>query len=247
MLDKLNFYDLLGYLLPGATVILVLYWISRYEFGVSLPDLQGDFGSSVFFIGMSYVVGQLVHGVGSAWENSSNSAYGGLRLSERLLSDECYCDIQYPFPSEVKERIFVSAAEVFAIARDKPREIFEHAYALIVQKGLDQHTEIFLALNGLARSMLVVSWIGLIVSAALTAKQITLEVLTNAGVALPPTWVPNLPQLLMGCVLIASFLVAEGLMRRAFHRFRMYFATSVYYNFLAWYGEQNFTASLKTP
>lgn len=254
MLDKFNFYDLLGYLLPGATAILILYWIGRYAFGVSLPDLQGDFGASALFIGFSYVVGQLVHGIGSIYEDAINRPEKGKpetggRLSERLLSENAHSDIKYPFSASLRERILFASGKVFGVAQFEQREIFDQCYALVVQKGLAQHTEIFLALNGLARSMLIVSWIGLLASAALTSKQLILEALANAGVAVPTsgTWAPNDQQLIVGCIAIAGFLSANGLFERAFNRFRMYFATSVYYNFLAWFGEQEFTARLAKP
>lgn len=239
MFDKFNVYDLLGYLLPGATVVLTLYWIATWGFAVPLPELKDDFGATFFFVGLSYVVGQLIHGIGSIYEQAINKPYEGLRLSERLIADETYPDIKQPFTPELKARIFSAARDVFMVA-EKKAEVFEQCYAAIVQQGLAQHTEIFLALNGLARSMMVASWIGLIASAALAMKQIALQELVYSGVTLPVglAWIGSKEQTFVGLIAMGGFLLALLLMHRAFHRFRMYFATSVYYNFLAWYSRQ---------
>src|SRR4029077_7994120 len=150
---KFNFYDLLGYVLPGGTVVLTLYWIATWGLGLSLPALQTDFGSSVLFLGASYLVGQLVHGIGSIYEDELIKQSGGQRLSVRLLLEDKAPNAEHGFSSELRARIFASAQDTFKVA-ESPQEIFEQCYALIVQKGLAQHTEIFLALNGLARSML---------------------------------------------------------------------------------------------
>jgi hypothetical protein len=242
MLDKFNFYDLLGYLLPGATVALTLYWVSTYAFGLQLPALQTDFGGSAFFLGLSYLVGQIVHGVGSLWEQSINKPYGGRRVSERLLLPETDPVALHKFSPELKARIFAAATAVFAVAND-PREVFEQCYALVVQKSLAMHTEIFLALNGLARSMLVASSIGVVLGVWLVANQLMLHAVRALGAPVASTgiWSLSQPQLVSGSVAIVAFGVAIPLMYRAFGRFRNYFAESVYYNFLAWYGRQVLT------
>jgi len=242
MLDKFNFYDLLGYLLPGATVALTLYWISTYALGLQLPALQTDFGSSVFFLGLSYLVGQLVHGIGSFYEDSINKPYGGRRVSERLLLPETDPIALHSFTPDLKKRIFTAAQTVFVVAND-PREVFEQCYALVVQKELAMHTEIFLALNGLARSMLVASSIGFVLGVWLVANQLMLHAARSLGASVPSTgiWSLSQPQLVAGSVTIVAFGLAIPLMYRAFGRFRNYFAESVYYNFLAWYGRQVLT------
>lgn len=239
MLDKFNFYDLLGYLLPGATVTLTLYWISTYALGLQLPGLQTDFGGSVFFLGLSYLVGQIVHGLGSMWEQSINQPYGGRRVSERLLLPETDPMAIHAFSSELRGSIFEAAEDVFAVAED-PHEIFEQCYALVVQKGIAQHTEIFLALNGLARSMLVASSIGFVLGVWLVVNQLMLHAAHALGASLPSAgiWSLSQPQLVAGFVTIVAFGVAIPLMYRAFGRYRNYFAESVYYNFLAWFGSQ---------
>jgi hypothetical protein len=242
MLDKFNFYDLLGYLLPGATVVLTLYWISTYAFGLQLPALQTDFGSSVFFLGLSYLVGQLVHGLGSIFEDQLNKESGGQRLSEKLLLEDRPSGAEHGFTPELRGSIFEAAEDVFGVAED-PHEIFEQCYALVVQKGLAQHTEIFLALNGMARSMLAASSIGFVLGVWLVANQAMLHAARSLGSSVPSTgvWGLSQAQLQFGLVAIVAFGLAIPLLYRAFRRFRFYFAESVYYNFLAWYGRQMLT------
>jgi hypothetical protein len=240
MLDKFNVYDLLGYLLPGATVALMLYWVSTVAFGVELPALQTDFGTSVFFLGLSYLVGQIVHGLGSIYEADLIKRSDGKRLSEKLLLED-NPDGAPGFTPELRGSIFEAAEDVFGVA-EEPHEIFEQCYALVVQKGIAQHTEIFLALNGLARSMLVASSIGFVLGVLLVANQIMLHA-QFLGVTPESTgiWSLSAPQLQLGGVALVGFGVAIPLMLRAFERYRRYFAESVYYNFLAWYGRQMLT------
>ena len=52
MFDKFNFYDLLGYLLPGAVVVLVLYWFGHGILALPVPALPTDLGGCKPSIGI---------------------------------------------------------------------------------------------------------------------------------------------------------------------------------------------------
>ena len=196
------------------------------------------------FLGASYLVGQLVHGIGSIYEDELIKQSGGQRLSVRLLLEDKAPNAEHGFSPELRARIFASAQDTFKVA-ESPQEIFEQCYALIVQKSLAQHTEIFLALNGLARSMLAASGIGFAAGAALLATQAMVFFERSIGLAIPPSnFLGNSErQLVAGYVVVVGFGLVIPLMHRAFGRFRVYFTESVYYNFLAWYGSEKLTSS----
>ena len=242
MLDKFNFYDLLGYLLPGGTVVLTLYWIGSLAVGVQPQAVSVDFGTSVFFLGLSYLVGQLVHNIAGIYENQLNKGTDGQRLSERLLmpgDNHVARNEGRPFSPELRERILECARRVFGRS-DNRAEVFEQCYALTVQQSLAQHTEIFLALNGLARSMIVASCIGGLTGALLVWIQLSLYALRLAGVSLPSAgiWTLSQHQLFVGLGVLVGFALTIPIWHRSFAHFRYYFATSVYYNFLAWFARQ---------
>jgi len=235
MFDKFNFYDFLGYLLPGAAVSLMVYWVGRYAFGVPFPQLQPDLGSSFLFLGLSYVAGHLVQGFGSMYEQSLNKTPSGtrLRLSEKLLQAPAADGLSADVIAQVK----AAASWVFGVKEEK--DIFEQAYALVVQKGLDQHTSVFLALNGLARGMLAATGAGVVLAELVAWKQLlAMDLVASSGLPAGGLW--RISSLDLGLALVAMLaLIPVGLLfNREFNRFRGYFARSVYYNFLAWYGSE---------
>lgn len=242
MLDKFNFYDLLGYLLPGATVVLTLYWLGLVALGLPLNLPPSDFGSSVFFLGLSYLVGQLVHNIASIYEERINRATKGQRLSERLLLKDrtrIGPGEGRPFSDDLTDRILKAVDKVWGSHADLA-EVFEECYALIVGQGVAQHTEIFLALNGLARSMIVASSVGVLVGAWLVWNQIELYAMHIAGISQPSMgiWSLSQQQLLFGSIATVGFALTIPIWHRMFASFRAYFASSVYYSFLAWYGQK---------
>jgi hypothetical protein len=251
MLDKFNFYDLLGYLIPGGTVVLVLYWFAREVVVLPVPTLPTDLGGSLLFLGLSYAVGNVVQTVGSWYEkNWVNRRECGQRLSERLLAAN-----DRRLSTGLKKQIIDCAQAKFGLSLDAhdsdpkvgriaPRELFDLCYALVVQKGLAQHTEIFLAINGLARGMIFASWVGILIGVA-TVLNATRAI--PLGPAPSPLKGGENPQLVAGAAGLVAFAIAAWLMRKAFNRFRLYFATSVYNSFVAFCADQPPTTQAVPP
>jgi hypothetical protein len=247
VLDKFTFYDFLGYLLPGATVVLTIYWVGKWAFGVQFPDLQTDLGTSFLFLGLSYVVGHLVQGLGSLYEGWLNKPWGYCRLSERLLwpNETDGLDDQQRLAVPVRSHVLSAAAEVFKLTDDDHAAVFEQCYALVEQQGFGQLTSIYLALNGLARGLVIASGVGLLAGIALIVRQLVIFTVQAAGGPIPATgpWSSNWQQYVIGSVMIVVLTPVALLMMREFDRFRGYFARSVYYNFLAWYRRQKLDAA----
>jgi hypothetical protein len=244
VLDKFNVYDFLGYLIPGATVVLTIYWVGKWAFGVPFPDLQTDLSSSIFFIGLSYVVGHFVQGFGSMYETWLNGKWKPpARLSERLLWQEKDNGVtpDQQLAPQVVPQVVSAAEDVFKLAAGDANHaaVFEQCYALVTQQGLGQLTAVYLALNGLARGMLIATIVGFLAGLAIVLKQIVLIV--GGGGSSTGTWTVSYQQLVLGLVVMLTLIPVALLLIREFNRFRGYFARSVYYNFLAWYSAKNFS------
>ena len=225
MFDKFNFYDFLGYVLPGAAVSLTVYWVGKTAFHIPFPDLGADLTTSFVFLGISYVVGHLVQGLGSIYERGQLKEGKGLE-EWLLMKDVPELRAVDRFPDDVVKRIQTIGKDVFGTGGDT--EIFNEAYALIVQKSLAQHTEIFLAMKGLARGMLIATYIGLLIGALVAFEELLLRKYEWALVA--------------GAAMLALVPIAV-LFEREFNRFRMYFTKSVYWNVLAWYADKKMGAN----
>ena len=239
MFDKFNFYDLLGYLLPGAVVVLVLYWFGHGILALPVPALPTDLGGSFLFIGLSYIVGQvLVQGIASSFEDRQNRKDGG-RLSERLLSAS-----NSTFTPGLKARIEQCAKDTFQVVYGtvngsegiSGKELFDLCYALVVQKGLAAHTEIFLAISGLLRGLCVAAWLGLIVSGVTLVLELVIVLYHESGGTIPSSGplMRNLSGLAYAAIGIVVFSAAIYLTQYRSSRFRDYFASSVYYNFVGY-------------
>jgi hypothetical protein len=258
LLDKFNFYDLLGYLIPGAIVTLALYWVGTSGLGLPLPPINGDLASSFVFLGVSYLAGHLVQAIGESWESKLCDRDGG-RLSERLLLAESanHWVEKRGFSTEFRQRIIAHAAAVFHMSAEAPsdpveakawrQELFNECYALVVQENAAQHTEIFLAINGLSRGVYMASGIGLLASLFIAIKQQLFWDLGQGKVPHPGggQWPADLQLFWLGLLGVAASLVTGWLARKIFMRYRAYFAESVYYSFDAWFGKLAWQSKLK--
>lgn len=254
MLDKFNFYDVLGYLIPGSIATLALYWFGVAGLRLSgLPALGGDLGSSLVFVGAAYVAGHLVQSIGHWWEGRSSDRSGG-RLSERLLLPASALNAverKHQFSADLQNRIIDSAQKLFVLpdAPSNPREaavwrreLFEQCYALLVQEDSVQHTEVFLAINGLSRGLVVASLIALAASGLLAVRQGLLWIIPALGIHVPSAgaWKPDYQTLVLALVAVIGSILAWRLALEIFTVYRAYFAKSIYFNFIAWCGKQQF-------
>jgi hypothetical protein len=244
MLDKFNFYDVLGYLIPGAIVTLALYWVGTTAFELTLPPLQTDLASSLVFIGVSYVVGHAVQAIGDRWEEEFNVKGGG-RLSELLLLPNPPGTVDPGlFSPQLSQHIIELATSQFSLpcepegcaeARAWRQELFEHCYALMIQESCVQRTDIFLAINGLSRGVYMASGIAFIASLVIVLKESIVRALSTLNLA-PATVASkgDMQVLVFGLAGLGASVVIGLLMRQVFNRYRRYFAKSVYFNFVAW-------------
>lgn len=152
MLDKFNFYDLLGSWIPGGVAFLLTFWFAPLLLGLPIPKLHLDLGQSLLLVGVSYVIGHLLAALGEIHEDWSNGRRD--RVSERILraKDRFYSE---NYKTAIKDR----AHEAFGFRRDEvsDKELFQLCWSLLTQKSADSHTQIYLAISGLSRAMMVIS------------------------------------------------------------------------------------------
>ncbi len=221
-MNQFNVYDIFGYLLPGALVVIVsLVAFSQY---VSI-SLQPTLGESAILVVVCYIVGHFVRA-------SVADRIKGLKPSAEILAPD-----DRTFPDEIKTRIIESLAGVFSVSQTSHPDLakeqqyyFDLAYALIVQKNAAGYTPIYnslyalyrglLAASGLSSMIVIGSLFVLLRSANLTPERLVLH-LVSFGILAYLTW--GLP-----------FIVPSPL-RKQFDRYARLFAASVYRNFLVWY------------
>jgi hypothetical protein len=222
VLDKFNLYDVLGYLIPGGTVLLLSYWFALVLLARPVPNLNLDLGQSLLLVAVSYVFGHLLASLGEIYERLSNRRNGG-RVSERILRR---------YPRDYQDLIEGSAREIFQLdkrQRISDAQLFQLSWSLLTQKSADSHPQVYLAISGLSRSMMVISGWGILLSALLVAKQL---VLLATG-PLDQGWRYDGLQLWTGIFLLVAFGLTAFVSHFHWMRFREYFAWSVYDNFIA--------------
>ncbi len=85
MTSKLNYYDVLGVLLPGVLILGVLIWVLPINPEDTLDGVPGSF-LTLILTGFALVIGQVVQGVGSLIEPLLFLSWGGTP-SDQLLSE----------------------------------------------------------------------------------------------------------------------------------------------------------------
>lgn len=85
MIDKFNFYDIYGYFIPGAALVLLLWLPFGLIRGVSPPS---DLGSAVIGAVISYVLGHLLHMICTKAIPSTITANGRQRNPSDVVVDE---------------------------------------------------------------------------------------------------------------------------------------------------------------
>jgi len=241
METKFNFYDFVGYVIPGALLLGLLYWASISFFALPLTVKVDSIGESILFVASSYFAGHLVQALGNVLEAREVKKWGGWYSVQFLRDSDTHYTPQ--FKREIKriaEKMFGLSPEAEttnSVSKDKRyQEIFNLCYALIVQEGAATHTEIFNGIYSLYRGMLAAVWIGLVISLAIFLKASILAVLALVKAQLPQGDLFKANATLIAFSALASILFGLCIrpIRKRFARFGWRFADSVYRNFYVW-------------
>jgi hypothetical protein len=244
METKFNFYDFVGYVIPGIITLLLIYWLlhSFFSFTILIPE---NLGSSIILLALSYFVGNLVQMIGSIYSKWLFNKWGG------YFHDIYLDDADDYYSSSFKNEIKTYATSLFCLTpeckiEDKKnitkwrKELFNLCYSLVIQKGIGINTEVFNGFAGLFRGLIVTIFIGGIISVAIFAKQIYMIFLINQF-SFPKllTSSPDKNQLLLSILLLIFFFTLYSPVVNRYKKFSEHFVNSIYRNFYVWFSLEN--------
>ncbi len=242
MQPRFNFYDFVGYIIPGTLGTLFAVSFLNRVLGIgelSLDSISGFSGTLLFLI-LIYFIGHVIQALGRMVEKKEVERWGGWP-SERFLRPE-----NTRYSSEFKEHILGAAMEYFTVKavaaeagseriRQWRQELFGLCYSLIVQKSVAQHTEIYNGIYGLWRGLLVSFYIGFWVFLIESVKHAwtIASIATTTGSA--GIGRVHLEPFALSVTATLFFGLSLPFARSRFKHFGERFADSVYRNFLAYY------------
>lgn len=229
MSDKFNFYDFVGYIIPGAAVLALIYWLYVGLFHQPADLAVDSLGDSIIFLAAAYFVGHVVQAISRAIGSQLDLRAFGQQYSKQLLSAT-----DTHFTPAFRADLIKAIAQVFSLpaaplasaqdqqanAPDARADAFDLCYALIVQQSADAHTELFNGIYGLLRGMFVALCLAIPVAIAIIVRNVLSGDRLQWGLGI--------------AVLVAALLALPPVISRA-KSFSEQFAESVYRSFYAWY------------
>lgn len=155
MIERFNFYDVYGYLVPGLT-LLVLLWL---PFGISAPEPpEADLWSAVTVVVLAYVVGHMIQLLARFVWPTKTQKKGTTRNWHDVLLDAD----DPTFTEGAKEILFSRLETLFGInARAKGRdEAYSLCRAALVAGKVASYAEQFQGMYALMRGLAAAFWIG---------------------------------------------------------------------------------------
>jgi hypothetical protein len=240
MQNKFNFYDFIGYVIPGMLACIFLYWLLVGILSLPIEVELKSLGESILFLGLAYFFGHLVQAYGNSIETEAVKKWGGW-FSDQLMRD----DNSYFTPSfktdlrSAMKKVFGDPTDVGGDDQNQKarrQELFNLCYSLIVQEGAALHTEIFNGVYSLYRGMLAATNIGIITSVIIIIKHLIILILNCFKISVPssPIWTFSGFHLGIGIGALLLFLLIHHPLEARFERFAQHFANSVYRSFYVW-------------
>jgi len=239
MASRFSFYDFLGYIIPGAFVTLLIMYTIGSIFGTlnQVFSYIGGLGETVIFLVISYLIGHLIQARGRQIELKEKDKWGGYFSIQFLRKDNDF------YTSDFKNILKKQAKAQFGLPVDirgdqnqedkRHQEIFNLCYAFVIQKGISRQTDIFSAVYGMFRALLVIREIAIFLFSILTLYNvINLVVIYNRyGWGWYQSESINL---LVSSVLLAISLVSNKYLSARFQHFAQRFVGSIFQNFVAY-------------
>jgi len=241
MKEQFNFYDFVGYVFPGALVLLFFCTFTTSFFGIKIPIDISSIGESLVFLGASYVLGHLVQVLGGPIEAREEKKWGGPYHDQYLRPEDNH------YSKEFKSQLQQAVLEVFGqdlnlglkdkLSASRRYETYRQCYALIVQKDIAQNTTIFLGVRGLMRGLTVAGYAGLFCGSLYMVKFVTELILKSSPSLFPASAFPQIRLSAVGVngAMIVFSLVMIALSLQRLKRFSQHFADSIYRGFYIWW------------
>lgn len=163
MVERLNFYDLYGYLIPGVT-LLALFWL---PYGIANKGSANvDWSSALVALVFAYIAGHLVQGLAIVALPSVRKDKSGVRRypSDIVLDDDDRT-LTYELKRRVMHRILVQfdldvRGNTSPDLRKKRQEAFLLCRRVLIQKGVASYAEQFEGMYALMRGLCAASVLG---------------------------------------------------------------------------------------
>lgn len=165
MIDRFNFYDVYGYLVPGLA-ILGLAWLPFALLSHSFP--QNELLSAVAVLAFGYVVGHLLQNIAT---NALPSQFADERGNQRRPSDLLLDSSNRSFTDDVKRNIGGKVKDCFSIDLSNGRDgeealsrsrnqAFLMARGVLIKEELVTYAEQFEGLYAMMRGMSAACFLG---------------------------------------------------------------------------------------
>lgn len=219
MIEKIQFtlYEIFGYFLPGAialAALFIIYW-SLCLPTVALPiyKIHPNLTAWAGFVGVSYLIGHLVQGIGNKFLPGAEDAALGAKGF---------------IPAEIREAGRTRAAQLIGVAPTSvdPGSLFRFTDEYSLQKGLVGDRDIFVYREGFYK--------GCTISLAMLSIALFFRGIFAGTAIKMPTYIYSISrmQVFTTSILVA---IATGVCKQRFHRFGAYRVSRALFAFLALY------------
>lgn len=153
LIDKLDVYDLFGYLIPGYLGVFAIRQVYQV-FGATFPfNMTGEFTTSLVFAMLSYYVGVMMHEFSHLIQQKvMRPLWRGLPSERFLVEGDGQC-------SEEEKKVYMKlAAEKFDFKGRKfdvesSQQMFEKFKTYLVMTGKDARAKTYNAYYGMYRNL----------------------------------------------------------------------------------------------
>jgi hypothetical protein len=242
---KFTYYDIVGFIIPGAVVFFILYWfitgflVFPFTIGKDVTD-----GVAVLIILVAgYFLGHIVHAIGK-FVLRDNQNYL-LRLCHEALLEENH------YSKDYRNHLVTALDQTFMLPPyfAKPTEstslntfndqhlieLFHLTHALIRKANMATNTDTLEAISNMYRGMYACALISTIVCFLISLKQLLLLL----ALQLIPSVLPNVPflafkpsQFFLGVILTLFFITsAVWLLKPRWQDYKRYYIDSLFTNF----------------
>lgn len=148
-MEKLSLYDLLSFILPGGTLILLCCLIFGKSFGFDINTLPSESISIIPFLFISYLVGHLISILGKFIENRIIKfkapwiVYLQKNIADAQLIDKLsFSNFGYGFWDKEKNEVNI----------EKSDKLFDKIYDLIEVEGKDEKIKVLMSQYAMFRN-----------------------------------------------------------------------------------------------
>jgi hypothetical protein len=170
-----DFYEYVGFIVPGAILCLGLLWL--FPEGRALFGKEGvTFGELGLFVIVAYAAGQLIQGIGNALEWIFWKPFGGMP-SAQVFDGELLSADQRPRMLDALRNLSPSQQDLTKLQQKERRAIVREVYTKVSIAGQAVRVDTFVGNYGLARG-LAASFVVLLASAMVTMRWTIAAVIT---------------------------------------------------------------------